>query len=60
MLETSKKSKVGDSYRCLSTHSVFFIMTSVLKGQVNCADDLNQILNSTDFSMHSVKEVDFI
>ena len=54
------RAKVRDSYRCLSTHWVFFTMTSISKGQVRCVDDLNQILNFTDFSMHPVKEVDYI
>ena len=33
-------------------------MKSVSKGQVHCVNDVNEIMNSTDFPMHPVKEVD--
>ena len=33
-------------------------MMSVSKGQVNCVDNSNQFLNSTDFTMHPDNKVD--
>ena len=35
-------------------------MTSVSKHQVDCVNDVNQVANSADFSVHSVQVVDVL
>ena len=58
VFEVSKELKVGNSYRCFSTHPEFGPIVFMAESQVNSVDNSNQVLYFTDFSMHPVKKAD--